>query len=118
MRVNVKFRKTSRRPQQSYILFSTASSKKEAKALANRLLQLKLVACVNIIHPITSIFRWQGKVEEAHEALLVIKTSVRRAASVEKLIRNIHAYSVPEVIGWPIEHVSKPYLQWLLSCVT
>ena len=95
-----------------YLLFSTAPSKKEAHTIAQLLIAKRLAACVNII-PVASLFRWQGKIEHANEILLVIKTGKNRLKELKKVLIQNHSYSVPELIGCPIEWGHEPYLKWL-----
>ena len=105
---------SSHRP---FLLLSTVGSKKEAKEIATRLMRGRFAACVNIVTNVDSIFRWRGKLDQARELLLVIKTEARHLKSVEGLIRKYHSYSVPELIGWPIAWGHKPYLRWLRDSV-
>lgn len=95
------------------LVLTTAPSQAEARKLARALVDRKLAACVSIIPRIESIYRWQGKVESAEEWLLVIKTTKARAKAVEKAIKELHSYEVPECIVISIEGGSKEYLAWL-----
>ncbi len=97
----------------SRLILTTAPSQAEARKIARALVEKKLAACVNIIPKIESIYRWQGKVETAKEWLLVIKTTKARVGAVEKAIKELHLYELPECIVVAIEGGSKEYLQWL-----
>ena len=98
----------------SYLLvLSTASSEKEARKLAQILLDRRLAACVNILPRIESHYWWRGRKEKAREALLLIKTQSSAFKKLEKIIRKHHSYSVPEIIALPILKGSRPYLDWL-----
>ena len=99
------------------IVFSTAGSKPEAEKIANTLVENRLAACVNIVGPIESIYRWHGKVENATEHLLVIKTTAARFDAVNAAIREMHSYELPECIQIAIEDGSKEYLAWIDDCV-
>jgi periplasmic divalent cation tolerance protein len=99
------------------IIFVTASNKKEAEHIAQELIRKKLAACVNIINKIESIFRWQGKIETAKEALLVIKSKKGKLPKIIQLIRLVHSYQVPEIIALPIIDGDKPYLRWIDECI-
>jgi periplasmic divalent cation tolerance protein len=95
------------------IIFVTAGSAVEAEHLARTLVEERLAACVNRIRSVKSIYRWQGKVEESEEELLIIKSRNELFASVEKRVSELHSYAVPEVVAVPIIKGSQAYLQWL-----
>ena len=100
------------------VVLVTCGSAKEAKSIADALVRKRLAACVNVlVSPVQSIYRWKEKVESAKEFLLLIKTSRRRFAGLEKEIRRLHSYEVPEIIALPIAAGSKPYLKWLEESV-
>jgi len=95
------------------IIFVTAGSEPEAETIARALVEERLAACVNIISPIRSIYRWEGKVQDDREWLLVIKTRQIHFAAVEARVRSLHSYQVPEVIALPIVDGSERYLGWI-----
>ena len=95
------------------VVFITASSKKEARKIARGLLEEKLVACVNIIDEVESLFWWQGKIDSAKEALLVSKTKKELFNKLAKKVKSLHSYSVPEIISLPIISGNKDYLKWI-----
>jgi periplasmic divalent cation tolerance protein len=97
------------------LILTTAGSNEEAHSIARQLVERRLAACVNIISPVTSIYRWQGKVEEAAEYLLLIKTAKSREAEVQDLIRQLHSYELPESISIAIDGGAPAYLAWLDS---
>jgi periplasmic divalent cation tolerance protein len=97
------------------VVLSTAGSREEAERIASALVDEHLAACVNVIDGLTSIYRWQGKVERASEVLLVIKTRRASAARLIARLGELHSYDVPEAIVLPIAAGSRPYLQWLLA---
>ena len=70
--------------------------------LAREIVQLRLAACVNVLGPVTSFYRWEGRDEEATEYPLLIKSTAERYAELEAAIRARHPYSVPEIVSWPI----------------
>jgi len=95
------------------VVFSTCGSAEEAETLARRLLEARLAACVNVIMQVRSFYRWKGKVEDAGEWLLVIKTSRERFDKVRLLLESAHSYELPEVLALPIVEGSETYLAWL-----
>ncbi len=95
------------------LVLVTAKDRKEAEKIAKALLRNKLAACVNIVGGLRSIFRWQGKLEEAKEALLLIKSRKDKFAKIVKLVKAEHSYEVPEIIAIPIAKGFKPYLDWI-----
>ncbi|MEM2319195.1 MAG: divalent-cation tolerance protein CutA [Candidatus Bathyarchaeia archaeon] len=95
------------------VVLVTASSRGEADKIARLLLEEKLVACVNIIGPIHSLFWWQGKIDEAQEHLILMKTRKDLFGKVSEKVKAIHSYEVPEIIALPIAEGFKPYIEWL-----
>jgi len=95
------------------IALTTAGSVDEAQRLARMLVERRLAACVNILPGVRSIYRWQGAVEEAEEAMLVIKTSRARADAVQTALREAHSYDLPEFLLLPIAGGGAEYLVWL-----
>ena len=104
--------------QEFIVVYVTAGSADEADRLARSLVDERLAACVNRINSVQSVYRWQGKVEQSEEELLIIKTSRDRFAALEKRVRELHSYSVPEVIALPVIEGSSNYLKWLKEQVT
>ena len=103
-----------RKIMKSYIQVSTTTETKEqAENIAQHLVEKKLAACVQITGPITSIYRWKGKVEKAQEWLCVIKTREELFDRVETAIKKMHTYETPEIVAVPIIKGSKEYLTWL-----
>jgi periplasmic divalent cation tolerance protein len=95
------------------IILSTAGSEEEARKIAHTLVERGLAACVNIIPQIESIYRWQGKIEQSREWLLLIKTTAERFSAVRDAIRELHSYDLPECIALNIEDGSAEYLHWI-----
>ena len=81
--------------------------------LARALVQLRLAACVNVLPPITSFYRWEGAEEQATEFPLLIKTTEDRYEALQAEIRARHPYSLPEIIAWPVERGLAAYLDWV-----
>ena len=100
------------------VVFITAANNKEAKRIAHRLIKDKLAACANIADEIESFFWWKGKVVQAKEALLIIKSKKEKLAKIIKLVKSLHSYEVPEIIALPIIDGYKPYLEWIDESVS
>ncbi len=100
------------------IVLSTVGSSEKAVEMARALMERRLAACVNIIGPIRSVYRWKDKVEDEQEYLLVIKTTSERAADLEAAFAELHPYELPERVELSIEGGSAAYLAWLGSQVT
>ena len=95
------------------VVLVTCGSEEEAAKIANSLVEERLAACVNMISPVRSIYRWEGKIWDEKEWMLIIKTQKRRFEELEKKVKSLHSYSVPEVIALPIVEGSASYLKWL-----
>ena len=96
---------------------TTAGSEEEAEQLGAALVERRLAACVQVIGPISSHYRWQGKIETAREWMCVAKTSAARYAELETAIRDLHSYEEPEIVAAPIVAGSAGYLDWLSHSV-
>jgi periplasmic divalent cation tolerance protein len=98
----------------SYVqVTTTTETKEQAQTIAQHLVEAKLAACVQITGPITSIYRWKQKVENAQEWLCIIKTTDKLYAAVEATIKSLHSYETPEIIAVSIIKGSKEYLKWI-----
>ena len=104
--------------EQFRIVLTTASSRDEAKRIAKALVEERLAACVNLVGGVESIYRWQGKVEEAAEVLLLIKTNVEKLEALETAVRRLHSYEVPEFLIFEVNGGSAAYLKWLDDSLT
>jgi periplasmic divalent cation tolerance protein len=99
------------------LVLSTAGSEEEARKIAHGLVERKLAACVNIVPRITSVYRWQGKVEEAEEYLLLVKTAAEKFGAVREAIAELHSFEVPECVAISIAEGSQAYLDWITESV-
>jgi len=98
----------------TYILVMiTTSSREEAEKIAKTLLEKKLIACANIFGPASSRFWWQGKIDEAEEYVVFMKTEEGLFEEVAKHVKRLHSYEIPEIIALPIIKGFKPYLEWI-----
>ena len=95
------------------IVVTTCGSVEEAQKIARELVERRVAACVNIVSPIQSVYRWQGKVESATEWLLLIKTTAEKFDAVRDAIGELHSYDLPECIMVSIEGGSPEYLKWI-----
>jgi periplasmic divalent cation tolerance protein len=103
---------------QTRVVLVTCGSPKEARKIASHIVEKRLAACVNILTaPVESIYRWKGNVESAREILMVIKTTNKRLADLEKSVVSLHSYDVPEFIVLPISAGSREYLDWVKESV-
>ena len=98
---------------QHLLVLTTIGSEEDAARLGRSLVEKRLVACVNVIGPVRSIFLWKGKVEDESERVLLMKTRADRYVDLETAIKELHPYEVPEVIAIPIERGSQDYLSWV-----
>jgi periplasmic divalent cation tolerance protein len=103
------------KPADNYrLVLVTCANPLQAKLIARSLVEKRLAACVNVLRrSIDSYYRWEGKVEKTHEVLLLIKTTVRKLGGLEREVKRLHSYVVPEFIALPIVAGSKAYLDWL-----
>ncbi|MDP2972827.1 MAG: divalent-cation tolerance protein CutA [Deltaproteobacteria bacterium] len=95
------------------VVLITCGSEEEALNISRALVEEQLAACVNLISPIRSIYRWEEKIWDEKEWLLIIKTQRIRFDELEKKVKSFHSYSVPEIIALPIIAGSSSYLDWL-----
>ncbi len=95
------------------IILVTAKDKQEAEKITQALLSERLIACGNIVSPVTSFFSWFGKIDTAEECLIVMKSRVDLFSEVAERVKSLHSYEVPEVLALPIVDVSKAYLDWM-----
>jgi periplasmic divalent cation tolerance protein len=99
------------------VIFITVGGGDDAAKLAKTLVEEELAACVNIIPSVRSVFRWQGKIDESNEALLIVKSIQTKLDDIVKRVKELHSYSNPEVIAFNIVGGSGDYLDWVASSV-
>lgn len=100
------------------VVLVTAGSEDEARSLARSVVEKEIAACVTVIPHVRSVFRWEGQIAEEQEYLLLIKTVDKAFDVLERTIKAVHSYQVPEIIALPIQCGSREYLAWMreMSC--
>jgi periplasmic divalent cation tolerance protein len=96
-------------------VFTTMDKEEDARRIAGLMVEKRFAACAQILGPISSIYRWKGKVEEAKEWLCIFKSRRSLFESLEQGIKSVHPYEVPEIVALPIESGSRDYLEWMRS---
>jgi periplasmic divalent cation tolerance protein len=99
--------------EQVFVVLVTVKNVKEAVRIGEEMVDMKLAACANVIPGVQSIYRWKGKVAKAQEALLILKSTKHRYRTLEKAIKTMHTYEVPEVIALPVIKGSAAYVRWV-----
>ena len=102
----------------SVIIFVTAASEREAASIGSALVKEGLVACANIIPRIRSIYWWQGKVWDEHEALIIIKSREDLFERIRHRVKELHSYEVPEITAVKLDKGDSAYLKWIESVTT
>lgn len=100
---------------EALLIFTNLPDTDSAQALASHLIEQRLAACVNILAPCRSVYRWQGQVEQADEVPLLIKTTAAGYPALETAIRARHPYELPEIIAVPVAHGLPAYLDWVAA---
>jgi periplasmic divalent cation tolerance protein len=94
-------------------VITTTSSREEAERIARALVEARLAACVQVLGPITSTYRWEGAIETSQEWRCEAKSRAELYDEIEKAIRRLHSYKVPEILAVPVAAGSADYLGWL-----
>jgi periplasmic divalent cation tolerance protein len=104
-------------PKEAIVVFMTAANREEAARIADKLVESRLAACVQILPEMESVYRWQGRIERQQELLVIAKTTLPKFDQLEKEVRALHSYETPEIVAIPLSSGSEPYLQWLHKSV-
>jgi periplasmic divalent cation tolerance protein len=100
------------------VILVTCGKLTEARRIARACVEAKLAACVNVmLNPVESIYRWKDKVEVSREYLLLMKSTAKRLPELERMVRSMHSYDVPEFLVLPVVSGSREYLGWLAESV-
>ena len=97
------------------VVLTTLPADADAEAVARALVEERLAACVHLLEPMKSVYRWKGELEVAAERQLIIKTATACVADLQRRLTELHPYEVPEFLVIGIERGSEPYLEWLTS---
>lgn len=97
------------------VVYITAHDENSAKEIGRKLVTERLAACANVLSGMTSVYRWEGKIEEAAEAVLIVKTRRDLVETVIARVRDLHEYDCPCIVSWPIEQGNPAYLQWIVT---
>ncbi len=96
-------------------VYATFASAEEAERIGRQMVEQRHAACVNILGPCRSIYRWQGEVEEADEVAAIFKTTAGHAPLLLERLASLHSYDVPAAVVWPIEQTGESYHQWVMA---
>ncbi len=94
-------------------VYSTFGSDEEARRIGRQVVEERLAACANILGPCHSVYRWEGKIEEAGEVAAIFKTVADKAEALIARIAELHSYGVPAAVAWPITDASQAYAAWV-----
>jgi periplasmic divalent cation tolerance protein len=97
------------------VVLVTAPDAETAAAIGRTLVEEQLIACANLVPGIRSIYRWEGKIADEPEVLLVLKTRASRCAAVAARVKALHPYALPEVVALPVVDGSEAYLDWVIA---
>lgn len=98
---------------EAVVILMTGPDAEVLGALAHYLVQERLVACVNVVDGVRSVYRWRGRVEDATEALAILKTTRDRVAALREQVLEMHPYDVPEFLVLPVREGASAYLEWI-----
>jgi periplasmic divalent cation tolerance protein len=97
------------------LVYVTAPNRDEALRIGRRLVEERLAACANVFDGMTSVYHWQGKLEESAEAVLILKTRRELASKAVDRVRSLHSYDTPAILVIPVEGGSQPFLDWVVT---
>lgn len=100
------------------LVLVTCANEEQGASIARTLVEERLAACVNLVGRVRSIYRWQGRIEDDRETLLLVKTGKTMLPKLERRVRELHTYDVPEIMTLSFDRGSKPFLDWLLGSIS
>lgn len=98
---------------EAIVVYITVPTEEEASRIAKTIVEERIAGCVNIVKGIRSIYNWQGKIEDDEELLMIIKTQRHLFEPLKRRVKELHSYTVPEIIALPIIEGSEDYIKWL-----
>jgi periplasmic divalent cation tolerance protein len=98
-------------------VYAAFANAEEAERIARVVVEERLAACVNILSPVRSIYRWQGTVETADEVAAIFKTTHHQVDALMTRIAGLHSYDVPCIVTWPVDKLLRPYADWVEDSV-
>jgi periplasmic divalent cation tolerance protein len=101
--------------QETVLVYTTWPSAGEAEAAGRGLVEQKLCACINILPAMVSVYAWEGKIERAEEAVMILKTARSRAAELMAAVRAAHPYDTPAILEIPVTGIDPRYGAWILA---
>lgn len=99
------------------IVYTVTATEEEAERIGRLALERHLCACINLVPGMRSMFWWEGRLEQARECILLLKTGAEQYPALEKLVRETHSYDVPSIFSVPVEQVSPEYQAWLQNAL-
>ena len=96
-------------------VYATFGSDEEAQRIGRKLVEERHAACVNILGPCRSVYRWEGEVQQADEVAAIFKTTAGNAPLLLERLASLHSYDVPAAVVWPIEQSGESYRQWVIA---
>lgn len=97
------------------VVYSTYPHKGEALSAARILIEKRLVACANIYDGVTSVYRWEGAIQQEGEAVLIAKTSLEKCAAAMAELKAVHSYALPCITAWPVSEALPEFLRWVVE---
>jgi periplasmic divalent cation tolerance protein len=99
--------------RESHSMVLVTCPKEAAETIAKEVLKKRVAACVNVVSEIHSLYWWEGEIDSSNESLLLIKTRTALLGSLQRVVKKVHPYKVPEIIAFPITHGNVAYLDWI-----